>query len=204
MSAIGRRGRRKQRHRVIRKSIVSYVGSPNSSRSRRRRGTMASAGRTPESLACPRLRARPRYLEECLATRRAPRKKTSGREGAGRATGLEGARAGNMPYSSFASHACCDARDRSSWIEKARGRNYRQVEQMLPVTRRGRADGRPDPALIEHGVTWKLDAATRALLRETRRPSRSSSVTRSTTQRLSTSLSTSDRHGSQLVSSPPT
>jgi hypothetical protein len=27
----------------------------------------------------------------------------------------------------------------------------------------------PDPSLIEHNVTWKLDAATRALLRETRR-----------------------------------
>src|SRR4051812_1147523 len=57
----------------------------------------------------------------------------------------------------------------ASWIERARGRNYRQVAQMLAGHKKGdEPTDAPDPALIEHDATWKLDAATHALLRETR------------------------------------
>lgn len=58
----------------------------------------------------------------------------------------------------------------ADWLENARGRKYRQVEQMLAGRKKGDAPtDDPDPTLIEHDVRWKLDAPTRALLRETRR-----------------------------------
>ena len=78
---------------------------------------------------------------------------------------------GNMPYSIVRelTRVATPATE-ASWIEKARGRNYRQVEQMLAGRKKGdEPTDEPDPALIEHDVRWKLDAATRALLRETRR-----------------------------------
>jgi hypothetical protein len=78
---------------------------------------------------------------------------------------------GEMPYSIVRelSRVATSATE-TTWIEKARGRNYRQVEQMLAGRKKGdEPTDAPDLALIEHEVTWKLDAATRALLRETRR-----------------------------------
>jgi len=78
---------------------------------------------------------------------------------------------GNMPYSIVRelTRVATPATE-AAWIEKARGRNYRQVEQMISGRKKGdEPTDEPDPTLIEHAVTWKLDAATRALLRETRR-----------------------------------
>jgi hypothetical protein len=78
---------------------------------------------------------------------------------------------GNMPYSIIRelTRVATPATE-AIWIEKARGRNYRQVEQMLAGRKKGdEPTDEPDPTLIEHDVRWKLDAATRALLRETRR-----------------------------------
>src|SRR6478735_6698722 len=79
--------------------------------------------------------------------------------------------AGNMPYSIVRELTrVATPETEGGWIEKARGRNYRQVEQMLAGHKKGdKPTDAPDPTLIEHDVTWKLDAATRALLRETRR-----------------------------------
>jgi hypothetical protein len=79
--------------------------------------------------------------------------------------------AGHLPYSIVRELTrIATARTEAAWIESARGRNYRQVEQMLAGRKKGDdPTDAPDPSLIEHNVTWKLDAARRALLRETRR-----------------------------------
>lgn len=79
--------------------------------------------------------------------------------------------AGNMPYSVVRELTrVATPETEANWLEKARGRNYRQVEQMLAGHKKGdEPTDDPDPTLIAHTVIWKLDAPTRALLRETRR-----------------------------------
>jgi hypothetical protein len=113
------------------------------------------------------------YLEEVFgyAPRTAQEKLRVAKE-LGELTALEGElEAGNLPYSIVRELTrIATPQTEAAWIDTARGRNYRQVEQMLAGRKKGDepADA-PDPSLIEHDVTWKLDAATRALLRETRR-----------------------------------
>jgi 5-methylcytosine-specific restriction endonuclease McrA len=78
---------------------------------------------------------------------------------------------GNLPYSIVRELTrVATPQTEAAWLEKARGRNYRQVEQMLAGHKKGNEPtDAPDPTLIEHDVRWRLDAPTRALLRETRR-----------------------------------
>jgi uncharacterized protein YjbI with pentapeptide repeats len=78
---------------------------------------------------------------------------------------------GNLPYSIVRELTrVVTPQTEAAWLEKARGRNYRQVEQMLAGHKKGdRPTDAPDPKLIEQDVRWRLDAQTRALLRETRR-----------------------------------
>jgi len=113
------------------------------------------------------------YLEEVFgyAPRTAQEKLRVARD-LGELPAMEAAlESGQMPYSIVRELSrVATPTTEATWIEKARGRNYRQVEQMLAGRKKGDAPtDAPDPALIEHEVTWRLDAATRALLRETRR-----------------------------------
>jgi hypothetical protein len=113
------------------------------------------------------------YLEEVFghAPRTAQEKLRVGKE-LGRLSALENElEAGNLPYSIVRELTrVATPETEANWIDKVRGRNYRQVEQMLAGRKKGdEPTDEPDPSLIEHNVTWKLDAATRALLRETRR-----------------------------------
>jgi hypothetical protein len=113
------------------------------------------------------------YLEEVFgyAPRTAQEKLRVAKE-LGNLSALENElEAGNMPYSVVRELTrVATPETEVNWIDKARGRNYRQVEQMLAGRKKGdEPTDEPDPSLIEHNVTWKLDAATRALLRETRR-----------------------------------
>lgn len=77
---------------------------------------------------------------------------------------------GNMPYSIVRGVTrVATPETEASWIEKARGRNYRQVEQLLAGRKKGdEPTDEAEPMLVEHDITLKLDASTRALLRETR------------------------------------
>jgi hypothetical protein len=113
------------------------------------------------------------YLEEVFgyAPRTAQEKLRVAKE-LGELTALEAElEAGNLPYSIVRELTrVATPHTEAAWIEKARGRNYRQVEQMLAGRKKGdEPTDAPDPRLIDQDVTWKLDAATRALLRETRR-----------------------------------
>lgn len=113
------------------------------------------------------------YLEEVFgyAPRTAQEKLRVAKE-LGELSGLEAElETGILPYSIVRELTrVATPETEASWIEKARGRNYRQVEQLLAGRKKGdKPSDMPDPALIEHDVTWKLDAVTRALLRETRR-----------------------------------
>lgn len=113
------------------------------------------------------------YLEEVFgyAPRTAQEKLRVARE-LGAMPALEAElESGSMQYSTVrALTRVATPETEASWIEKVQGCNLRQVEQMLSGHKKGDkpTDAR-DPTLVEHDVTWKLDAATSALLRETRR-----------------------------------
>jgi hypothetical protein len=56
------------------------------------------------------------------------------------------------------------------WIERARGKNLREVEQMVSGRQKGDdPDDAPDPDLVEHGVWLELDAVSLALFRDLRK-----------------------------------
>jgi hypothetical protein len=57
----------------------------------------------------------------------------------------------------------------ASWIAAARGKNLRQIEELVADHRPGdRPDDPPDPEARTHAIRFELSAATFALLRQTR------------------------------------
>jgi hypothetical protein len=56
------------------------------------------------------------------------------------------------------------------WIERARGKNLREVEQIVSGRKKGDdPDDAPDPDLVDHRVTLELDAVHHALWRDLRK-----------------------------------
>jgi hypothetical protein len=78
--------------------------------------------------------------------------------------------AGRLPYASVRELTrVATPKTEASWIDAVRGRNYRQIEQLVAGHRKGDLpDDDIDPALIPHRVTLHLDGPSHAMLRQAR------------------------------------